>query len=168
VAEEVVQETWLAVLQGLGAFEGRSSLKTWIFRILSNRAKTRGKREGRMVPFPTLGGPSGEEGDEPAVDPARFSPDGHWRDPPRTWGSESPEDLLLRAEIRASVERALADLPPAQRAVVTLRDVEGFESDETCAALDISEANQRVLLHRGRARVRRALEGVLDRAKRGR
>ena len=116
IAEEVVQETWLAVLEGLCKFEGRSSLRTWIFRILANRARTRARREGRMVPFPA--GPGGADGDEPAVDAERFLANGHWRDPPRSFGSETPEALVLRAEVRATVDRALELLPPAQRAVI--------------------------------------------------
>lgn len=156
VAEEVVQETWLAVLNGLPGFEGRSTLKTWIFRILTNRAKTRGTREARSVSFSSL--TDDAAGEEPAVEPGRFTADGMWADPPRPWKKETPEDLLLRGEALAVVQRALAELPPGQRAVVTLRDIEGLSSEETCNALEISETNQRVLLHRGRAKLRRALE----------
>jgi RNA polymerase sigma-70 factor (ECF subfamily) len=162
VAEEVVQETWLAVLNGLPRFEGRSTLKTWIFRILTNRAKTRGTREARSVSFSSL--MDGAEGQEPAVEPARFTADGMWADPPRPWKEETPEDLLLRSEALAVAQRALAELPAGQRAVVTLRDIEGLSSEETCNTLEISETNQRVLLHRGRAKVRRALEQYLGRS----
>ena len=162
VAEEVVQETWVAVLNGLPRFEGRSSLKTWIFRILTNRAKTRGTREARSVSFSSL--MDGAEGEEAAVEPARFTADGMWADPPRPWKKETPEDLLLRGETLAVVQRALAGLPAGQRAVVTLRDIEGLSSEEACNALEISETNQRVLLHRGRAKLRRALEQYLGRS----
>jgi RNA polymerase sigma-70 factor (ECF subfamily) len=150
VAEEVVQEAWLGVLKGIGAFEGRSSLKTWIFRILTNIAKTRGEREGRTVPFSSLA-----PDDEPAVDPERFLADGHWASLPARFG---PEEALLGAEARAVVDEAIARLPPSQALVITMRDVEGFSAEEACNALDISETNQRVLLHRARSKVRQALE----------
>lgn len=153
VAEEVVQETWLAILKGLPTFEGRSSLKTWMFTILTNRAKTRGVREGRTVPFSSLG----DGDDDPAVEPERFDDRGHWTRPP----TASPEDLLERREALTALQAAVDDLPPNQRAVVTLRDVQGWSSEEVCNLLDISETNQRVLLHRGRSRVRRVLETVL-------
>jgi RNA polymerase sigma-70 factor (ECF subfamily) len=160
VAEEVVQETWLGVLRGLDRFEGRSSLKTWIFRILANIAKTRGIREGRTVPFSSL---ENDAGDEPAVAPERFLPDdsrfpGHWAAPPRRW--EGAERLVARETLDV-VERAIAKLPPAQAIVLTMRDVEGFDAADVCNTLDISETNQRVLLHRARAAVRRALEEYL-------
>ncbi len=155
-AEEVVQETWLGVLNGLPTFEGRSALKTWIFRILINRARTRGSREARSIPFSSLKEPESEEG--PAVDPARFGPDGMWADPPRPWKEQSPEGLLLRGEAIAALQKAITELPPNLRAVVTLRDIEGLSSGDTCNALDISETNQRVLLHRARAKLRTALE----------
>jgi RNA polymerase sigma-70 factor, ECF subfamily len=157
IAEEVVQEAWLGVLKGIGSFEGRSSLKTWLFRIVSNTAKTRGVREARSVPFSSLGG---ETGDEPTVDPDRFLGSGerfpgHWAIPPQAW---APESRLLSDEALDVIEREIDRLPPAQRAVITMRDVEGFTSEEVCNALDLSETNQRVLLHRARARVRGALE----------
>ncbi len=160
VAEEVVQETWLAVLKGIGRFEGRSSLKTWIFRILTNTAKTRGEREGRTVPFSALAGAAEEEG--ASVDPDRFlGPEerfpGHWSSPPSSWAGE-PEERLLAGETLDVVQAAIDRLPPAQALVITMRDVEGFSSDEVRNALDISETNQRVLLHRARTKVRRALE----------
>jgi RNA polymerase sigma-70 factor (ECF subfamily) len=153
VAEEVVQEAWLGVLRGIGRFEGRSSLRTWIFSILTNTAKTRGVREGRSVPFSAVG-------DEPAVDPERFLPDdarfpGHWAAMPQKWeGAER----LLAGETLDVVDRAIARLPQAQAIVITMRDVQGFDADEVCNALEISETNQRVLLHRARSAVRRALE----------
>jgi RNA polymerase sigma-70 factor (ECF subfamily) len=159
VAEEVVQETWVAVLNGIGRFEGRSSLKTWIFRILTNIAKTRGQREGRSIPFSSLAPDDGE----PSVDPDRFLGDdsrfpGHWASPPRSFG---PEDRLLSDETMAVVEAAIAELPPNQAVVISMRDVEGFSAEEACNALDISETNQRVLLHRARSKVRQALEDYL-------
>ncbi|MBI4476272.1 MAG: sigma-70 family RNA polymerase sigma factor [Acidobacteria bacterium] len=155
-AEEVVQDTWLAVITGLPAFEGRSGLKTWIFSILSNRAKTRGRREKRSVPFSAL--TSADQGNDPAVDPSRFTSGGGWSAPPEKWDEDTPERLLLRQETRAAVDAAILALPAAQRAVITLRDVEGVDSAEVCNILEISDTNQRVLLHRARAKVRTALE----------
>jgi RNA polymerase sigma-70 factor, ECF subfamily len=159
-AEEVVQETWLAVLNGIDRFEERSSLKTWIFRILTNRAKTRGARDGRMVPFSAL---AGAEDDEPAVDPDRFfGPDsatpGAWSAPPRAW----PEDVLLGREALDVIQMAIEELPDAQREVIRLRDVEGWTPMEVADALEISDGNQRVLLHRARSKVRAAPEQYLD------
>ena len=157
VAEEVVQEAWLGVLKGIGRFEGRSSLKTWLFRIVANTAKTRGVREARSIPFSAL---AGEGEDEPSVAPDRFLGDGerfpgHWGAPPQEW---APEGQLLAQEALDLIEREIEQLPPAQRAVITLRDVQGFTSDEVRNALDLTETNQRVLLHRARSKVRRALE----------
>ena len=156
VAEDVVQEAWVGVLRGIGRFEGRSSLKTWLYRIVANTAKTRGVRESRSVPFSSLG----DGGDEGTVDADRFlgSGDrfpGHWAVPPQAW---APEGRLLADETLEVVERAIETLPPAQRAVITMRDVQGFTSEEVCNALDLTETNQRVLLHRARAKVRSALE----------
>jgi RNA polymerase sigma-70 factor (ECF subfamily) len=164
VAEEVAQETWLGVLQGIGRFEGRSSLKTWVFRILVNRAKTRGERESRSVPLSSLD--AGAEPGEPAVDPDRFldahaDRPGAWSVPPRSWAQE-PEDRLLSSEARAVIDAAIAELPPAQRQVITLRDVAGVDAAEASAILEVSDGNQRVLLHRARSRVRQALEDYLD------
>jgi RNA polymerase sigma-70 factor (ECF subfamily) len=156
VAEEVVQETWLAVLTGLERFEGRSSLKTWLFRILTNKAKTRGQRESRIRPFSSFAA-DGDEG-VTAVDVDRFARDGHWVEPPRG----VPEERLLAGETRRVVEEAIAALPPNQRAVITLRDVEGLPAGEACNVLGLSETNQRVLLHRARAKVRAALERYLE------
>jgi RNA polymerase sigma-70 factor (ECF subfamily) len=162
VAEEVVQETWVRVLGALDRFEGRSSLKTWVFRILVNTAKTRAQREGRSIPFSSLHDPGRIP--EAAVDPERFLPDddphhpGGWASPPR----ELPEDRLLAAETREVIAAAIEALPATQRAVISLRDVEGWSSDEVRNALDLSEVNQRVLLHRARARVRSALEDYLS------
>jgi RNA polymerase sigma-70 factor (ECF subfamily) len=160
-AEEVVQETWLAVLNGIDRFEGRSSLKTWLFRILTNRAKTRGQRDGRMVPFSSLAG-SGEE-DEPSVDPDRFlGPDsaepGAWAAPPRAW----PQDKIVEKETLGVIQMAIEQLPDAQREVIRLRDVEGWTPMEVAEALEITDGNQRVLLHRARSKVRAALERYLD------
>jgi RNA polymerase sigma-70 factor (ECF subfamily) len=156
-AEDVVQETWMGVLSGIGRFEGRSSLKTWIFRILVNRAKTKGIRERRSVPFSSLEGDGDES--EPSVEPSRFSA-GAWSAPPQSWEG-IPEGHLLSAETGAVVEEAIAALPVMQRAVITLRDVQGLTSQEACAVLDLTEANQRVLLHRARSKVRARLEEYL-------
>jgi len=161
VAEEVVQETWLGVLKGLNQFEGRCSLKTWIFQILLNRARTRGGREGRMIPFSVLFDAQSDAG-EPAVDPSQFNENdpewpGGWVTQPRNWGS-TPEQMLLDAEFRACVEAAIATLPPNQKEVITLRDVQGWTSEEVCNVLGVSETNQRVLLHRGRSKVRQILD----------
>lgn len=162
VAEEVVQDTWVAVLDGLEGFEGRASFKTWLYRILANRARTRASREGRMVPFSALAAAD----DEPTVDPDRFDEAGGWRDPPVGWTEETPERLALAAETRAVMEAAVAGLPPAQRAVLVLRDEDGLETEEICNLLDITVTNQRVLLHRARARVRQAIEAHM-RGRRG-
>ncbi len=162
VAEEVVQEAWLRVLGALDRFEGRSSLKTWVFRILDNTAKTRAQREGRSLPFTALHDPARVP--EAAVDADRFFSEadehhpGGWSSPPR----ELPEERLLAAEARERIADAIESLPPTQRAVISLRDVEGWSSDEVRNALDLSEVNQRVLLHRARSRVRQALEDYLS------
>jgi RNA polymerase sigma-70 factor, ECF subfamily len=157
LAEEVAQETWLAVLEGIHRFEGRSSLKTWLFRILTNRAKTRGVRESRSLPFSSF------ESDDAAVDPERFKRPGerwtgHWQAPPRAF----PEERLLAAEAQQVIDEAIERLPPTQRTVITLRDVEGWGAEEVCNALTLSETNQRVLLHRARSAVRAALEQYLE------
>jgi RNA polymerase sigma-70 factor, ECF subfamily len=165
VAEEVVQDTWLAVLGGLERFEGRSLLRTWIFRILVNRAKTRAVREARTTPFSPLG--SDDDEDFAAVSAERFLDSahpvwpGHWASPPSSWDGV-PERRLLDAETLDVVRDAIAELPPAQARVITLRDVEGWNSDEVCELLGVSEGNQRVLLHRARSKVRGALEQHLD------
>jgi len=162
VAEEVVQEAWLGVLKGLGRFEGRSSLKTWIFRILTNTAKTRAVREGRSIPFSALASDDDESG---GVEPDRFLGDdtrfpGHWALPPQRWDA-APEGRLLADETLELIEREIAKLPPNQAIVVTMRDVEGFDAEDVRNVLDISETNQRVLLHRARSKLRRALEEYL-------
>jgi RNA polymerase sigma-70 factor (ECF subfamily) len=166
LAEEVAQETWLGVLRGLDRFEGRSSLKTWLFSILVNRAKTRGQRESRSIPFSALWDPDAEP-DEPAVEPDRFFPPdhpdwpGHWAAFPKSW-DQVPEEALLSQEALAVIQTAVAGLPPSQREVITLRDIQGWTSDEVCNVLNIGETNQRVLLHRARSKVRHALERYLD------
>jgi RNA polymerase sigma-70 factor, ECF subfamily len=166
LAEEVAQEAWLGVLRGISRFEGRSSLKTWLFRILTNRAKTRAEREGRTVPFSSLVIEIG--GDEPAVDPDRFLDrsaryEGHWATKPASWGAQ-PEERLLSSETRSVIAEAVAALPPSQREVITLRDIEGWGATEVCNVCQISESNQRVLLHRARSKVRRAIERYFDEA----
>jgi RNA polymerase sigma-70 factor (ECF subfamily) len=166
VAEEVVQETWLAVLDGIDRFEGRSSLKTWLFTILTNRAKTRATRERRTVPVSALVA-SEAGGSEPAVDPDRFVDAAAkrlasaWSAPPAPW-STLPEDRLLSQETLARVADAIEGLPEAQREVIRLRDVEGWSAAEVANALEISDGNQRVLLHRARSKVRAALEEYLE------
>jgi RNA polymerase sigma-70 factor (ECF subfamily) len=160
VAEEVVQETWIAVLRGIDGFEGRSSLKTWIFRILTNVAMRGGSRERRSVPFATLA--AAEDTGEPSVDPGRFLPadhelfPGHWALMPTRW--PTPEEGLLSGEAREVILAAIEALPKAQRTVIALRDIEGWSAEEVCAALEISAGNQRILLHRARSRVRAAIE----------
>ncbi len=163
VADEVVQETWLAVVKGLPRFEGRSSLKTWIFHILANQAKTRGEREGRSLPFAALAG--GPDEGAPSVDPDRFRPDGdawpgHWAVPPCPW--EDPARRLGSLEARTLLRAAIDELPPVQQAVIALRDVEGVTAEEVCDLLDLTAGNQRVILHRARSRVRSALERYMD------
>ena len=159
-AEEVVQETWLGVIRGLRKFEGRSRLRTWIFRILVNRAKTRAVREGRQLPFSALA----RDGDDDAPDADRFQDDGSWASPPRRWQTDTPEGMLLRSEVRTAVDRALEELPPMQSAVLSLRDIQGWTSREVCNELELSETNQRVLLHRARTKLRRRLEAELGKA----
>lgn len=161
VSEEVVQETWLGVLKGLDKFEGRCSLKTWIFQILINRAKTRGEREGRMIPFSAMFDAQSDPG-EPAVDPSQFNENdpewpGGWVTQPRDWG-KTPEQTLLSQELRTVMQSAIETLPPNQKEVITLRDVQGWTSEEVCNVLGVSETNQRVLLHRARSKVRQILD----------
>jgi RNA polymerase sigma-70 factor (ECF subfamily) len=167
VAEDVAQETWVGVLRGLDSFESRSSLKTWIFRILVNRAKTRAERESRTISFSDAAGNGDGDRGGPSVDADRFLGSDHprwphhWATPPRRW-DELPEERLLGAETRALIESEIATLPSTQRQVIELRDVEGLDSDEVCHLLDLTPGNQRVLLHRARSRVRRALERYLE------
>ena len=159
-AEEVAQEAWLGVLQGLGRFEGRCTLKAWIFAIVANCAKSRGARDKRTVPLSSL---AHEDEGGASVEPDRFLDDshprwpGHWSQPPEAWGV----DELVSRETLEAIASAMEKLPPMQRAVMTMRDVEGLGSDETCQVLGISEANQRVLLHRARSKVRKALESYM-------
>jgi RNA polymerase sigma-70 factor, ECF subfamily len=165
VAEEVVQDTWLGVINGIDRFEGRSSLRTWIYRILLNTARTRGRRERRTLPFSYFRRRSEEGGDEPAVEPERFQGrrgerPGAWARPPIEWSS--PEDVLAGAEARRVMLEAIAALPPRQREVITLRDIQGLSAEEARNALDVSETNQRVLLHRARSKVRAALERYFE------
>ncbi|HJU64714.1 MAG TPA: RNA polymerase sigma factor [Gemmatimonadaceae bacterium] len=162
IIEDAIQDAWLGVLRGLPGFQERASLRTWICRILINRLRSRLKRDGRMVPFSSLFD-AASASSEPAVEPERFLGEDHprwprhWKEPPQRWG-ESPEEQLLSAEARAQLNQVVALLPPAQREVITLRDIEGWRAEEVCNLLEITETNQRVLLHRARSRVRRALE----------
>jgi RNA polymerase sigma-70 factor (ECF subfamily) len=164
VADEVVQDTWLGVIQGIWAFERRSSLKTWIFRILINRAKTRAAREGRMVPFARFD--AAVEAAEAVIAPDHLQPVDHpaepgpWAHPPPDLGA-SPERWLLAQEARQHLQSAIAALPEHQRLVLILRDVEGCSTEEVCNALGFQETNTRVLLHRARAKVRAVLEPYL-------
>jgi RNA polymerase sigma-70 factor (ECF subfamily) len=161
LAEEAAQEAWLGALEGMARFEGRSSVRTWLFGILANCARQRAAREGRSVPLSSLE----PEGDAAALEPSRFLADdhprwpGHWARAPEPWA----EEQLATRETAEAARRAIEDLPPSQRQVITLRDVEGFSAEEACAVLGLSEGNQRVLLHRARARVRAALERHLQR-----
>lgn len=157
LAEDVVQETWVAVVRGLERFEGRSSFKTWLFRILVNRAKTRGVREHRSIPFASVGGGAPDEDEGPTVDPSRFTSEGAWTSAPADW-RDDPELSLESDEALRIVREAIAELPERQKIVITLRDLEGLSSDEVRNVLDLSETNQRVLLHRARTKVRQALE----------
>jgi RNA polymerase sigma-70 factor, ECF subfamily len=165
VAEEVVQESWLGVLQGLNRFEGRTSLKTWILRIVANRARTRGEREARSVPLSSLATEGDEDG--PAVNPERFLPADHptypgaWAIPPHSW-ARLPEEKLLATESLHEVRAAIAKLPPRQQEVIVLRDVEGWSPEEVSSALELTPGNQRVLLHRARSKVRADLEHYFD------
>ena len=162
VAEEIVQDTWLAIVTGIDRFEGRSALGTWIFSILTNQAKTHSARERRALPL-TCVGP--RDAEEPVVDPDRFQKDdeawpGHWATPPRPW--QTPERRLLSLETREHLKDALAELPERQRLIVGLRDIDGHSAEEVCDLLGLSQENQRVLLHRGRSRLRAVLEEYLD------
>jgi RNA polymerase sigma-70 factor (ECF subfamily) len=162
VAEEIIQDTWMAIVTGIERFEGRSALGTWMFSILTNQAKTHSARERRALPLSCLG-PADVE--EPAVDADRFQKDdeawpGHWATPPRPW--QKPERRLLSLEAREQLKMALARLPERQRLIVALRDIEGLSAEEVRDLLELSPENQRVLLHRGRSRLRAVLEEYLD------
>jgi RNA polymerase sigma-70 factor, ECF subfamily len=154
LAEEVVQDTWLGVLRGLDSFAGRSSFQSWLMTILVNRARSTGVREHRSVPVEHSG---------PVVDQSRFDASGGWMSPPQHWIEDS-EDRVLAQGLAQPIQNALDELPPRQREVVVLRDVDGMSGREVCEVLDISEANQRVLLHRGRSHLRQALEAEMGRA----
>jgi RNA polymerase sigma-70 factor (ECF subfamily) len=166
-AEEVVQDTWLAVIKGIDSFEGRSSLRTWMFRILTYQASARLEREGRQIPFSALAAADAAAAD-PSIDPSRFHPRDHaprpffWVSDPREW----PETALLAVEVRSLIVEAVEQLPHSQRAVISLRDLEGWSPSEVCEALEISDGNQRVLLHRARSKVREALDLYLEGARR--
>jgi RNA polymerase sigma-70 factor (ECF subfamily) len=162
VAEEVVQDTWMAIVTGIDRFEGRSTLATWMFSILTNQAKGHSSRERRALPFSSI---ATGNADESSVDPDRFQKEddawpGHWATPPRPW--QKPERRLLSLEARAHLKQALAQLPARQRLIVGLRDIEGISAEEVCDLLALSPENQRVLLHRGRARLRACLEEYID------
>lgn len=168
VAEEVVQDTWIGVLEGLDRFEGRSSIRTWIFRILINKAKTRGVRESRHVSFSPL--PAEEDSDGPSVDPSRFHSTGtmagSWASFPQPWDEATPEKLLLSKESCVFLDCAIQGLPPQLRQVLVLKDVEGVDSQEVCKILGITETNLYVRLHRARSRVRQVLEKYMAEGKR--
>ena len=155
VAEEVVQDTWLAVLRGIGGFEGRSSVRTWLFAILINRARTAAAREGRSVAVDDM---------VPIIDASRFDAAGNWAVPPELWVDQA-DDRVVAAKMASRVQAAIGILPARQREVVTLRDIEGLSSEEVCGVLQISEANQRVLLHRGRSKLRQVIESEFGRAR---
>jgi len=162
VAEEIVQETWMAIVTGIDRFEGRSALGTWIFSILTNQAKSHSARENRAAPFSSI---VPRDIEKPAMDPDRFQKDddawpGHWATPPRPW--QKPERRLLSLETREHLKDALAELPERQRLIVGLRDIDGHSAEEVCDLLGLSQENQRVLLHRGRSRLRAVLEEYLD------
>ena len=152
IADEVAQESWLAVIKALPRFERRSSLKTWILRIVSNTAKTRLRHESRSVSLEGLLGDQGE------ADPARFTATGRWASSPTVWHADTPDDLLASQELRGCVDIAIKALPPMQRAAVTLRDMQGLDMENICKILDVSESNGRVLLHRARSRIQAAID----------
>jgi RNA polymerase sigma-70 factor (ECF subfamily) len=156
-AAEVVQETWIAVIEGLERFEQRSSLRTWIYRILANQANTRRRKDRRSVPLSAI-----ENEDQLPREPGAFDARGHWMAEPPAWQEMSAEQLILQKQVRQAMEQAIEDLPANQRVVVTLRDLEGWEAAEVCNALDITNTNQRVLLHRARARLREAIAEALE------
>jgi RNA polymerase sigma-70 factor, ECF subfamily len=161
VADEIVQEAWLAVLTSIHRFEGRSALRTWIVSIVVNQAKSHSSRERRTLPLSCVG----TSGEGPAVDADRFQNaddawPGHWATPPRPW--DKPERRLLSLEARSRMKEALAQLPERQRLIVGLRDIDGYSAEEVCELLDLSQENQRVLLHRGRSRLRACLEEYVE------
>jgi len=153
IAEEVVQEAWLAVLKALPNFERRSSLKTWILRIVSNTAKSRLRRESRIVSLDAL-----TDTDNAVIASSRFNDRGHWSNPPAVWHADTPESLLASNELKACIDNALNQLSPIQRSVITLRDMQGLDMDTICKILEVSESNARVLLHRARSHIREAID----------
>ncbi|MGM0557471.1 MAG: RNA polymerase sigma factor [Myxococcota bacterium] len=159
LAEEIVQETWLAVIDGIDNFEGRSSIKTWLFAILSNKARKRGKRDARMKPWSAIFESSIDEEVHPMSD--RFDSRGRWAKPPAAW-AVGPEEKMVKDDLLRVIKASIEELPPSQRAVVRLRDVEGLSASETCEVLDLSDGNQRVLLHRGRVKVREDVETYME------
>lgn len=159
IAEEVAQDTWLAVLAGIGSFGQRSSLKSWIYAILVNKARTRAVRDRRTISFSDTVYEG--ESDEPAVDPTRFGAWGYWADPPRLWHDLNPERVVAGQQLWAHAMHAIEGLPASQRAVIIMRDVEGHSSEETCNILGLTEANQRVLLHRARSKIRQIVETLI-------
>ena len=158
-AEEVVQDSWLAVFNGIGRFEGRSSVATWLFSIVLNRARTRASREARLVGLPGI--LDGAQGSERAVEVTEFQPDGHWIEAPRLWDEINPERVVAGRQLWTHVQAAIELLPVGQRAVIVLRDMEGRDAGEACALLGISAENQRVLLHRARGRIRKTIDALL-------
>jgi len=158
-AEEVVQDSWLAVFNGVSRFEGRSSLATWLFSIVLNRARTRASREKRLVGLPGI--LDGTQGNERAVDVTEFQPDGHWIETPRLWDELNPERVVAGRQLLTHVQEAIERLPAGQRAVIILRDMEGHEAEEACTLLGISPENQRVLLHRARGRIRKTIDALV-------
>ena len=160
-AEEVVQDAWIAVYAGIGAFEGRSSLTTWLFSIVLNRARTRAVREARLVGLPQL---DGGEPDERAVPLSAFQPDGHWVEAPRLWDDISPERIVGGRQLWDHVQAAIERLPAGQRAVLILRDLEGCAAEDACTLLGITAENQRVLLHRARGRIRAQVDALVGNA----
>jgi RNA polymerase sigma-70 factor (ECF subfamily) len=161
-AEEVVQDAWLAVYSGIGRFEGRSSVVTWLFSIVLNRARTRAGREGRLVGLPAI--LDGAQPGERAVDAGSFQPDGHWAEAPRLWDEISPERIVGGRQLWEHVQEVIERLPAGQRAVIIMRDIEDRDAEDICALLAITPENQRVLLHRARARIRRAVDTLLGNA----
>jgi RNA polymerase sigma-70 factor (ECF subfamily) len=155
-AEEAVQDTWLALITGIDMFEERASLKTWSFSVLANIARTKARREGRTISFTDMGY------NEPGVDADKFSGDGTWLSPPGQWSEINPERIVAGRQMLAHAMAALDGLPDNQRAVVTLRDIEGLSAEDACSILGVSDANQRILLHRGRARIRASLDQILN------
>jgi len=153
IADEVAQESWVSVMRALPRFERRSSLKTWILRIVSNTAKSRLRHESRTVNFD-----DSFNDEQPVIDPARFKPNGSWASPPKTWHADTPDALLASEQIRKCINDELDSLPPMQRVVVTLRDMQGLDMETICKVLEISESNSRVLLHRARSRIQMAID----------